>query len=205
MRSFIFSLCFMVAACSVQSPETVEAEMNHPVIILETSAGPMEITVYPDKAPISAGDFLRHVDGKLYDGQGFYRTVHAQNDPLNMGMSLIQGGRLDKEIVFEPIAHELTTDTGISNADGAVAIARLEPGSGSATYFFINIGNNDFLDTGGTRNPDGQGYATFGRVTKGLEVARKIQKMETDASSDDPVTQGQTLKAPIIITRAYRK
>ena len=205
MRSFIFSLSILVAACSVQSPETVEAEMYHPVIILETSAGPMEITVYPDKAPISAGDFLRYVDGKLYDGQGFYRTVHAQNDPLNMGMSLIQGGRLDKEIVFEPIAHELTTDTGISNADGAVAIARLEPGSGSATYFFINIGNNDFLDTGGTRNSDGQGYATFGRVTKGLEVARKIQKMETDASSDDPVTQGQTLKTPVIITRAYRK
>ena len=205
MRVFIFSLCFMVAGCSVQSPETVEAEMNHPVIILETSAGPMEITVYPDKAPISAGDFLRHVDGKLYDGQGFYRTVHAQNDPLNMGMSLIQGGRLDKEIIFGPIAHELTTNTGISNADGAVAIARLEPGSGSAAYFFINIGNNDFLDTGGPRNPDGQGYATFGRVTKGLEVARKIQKMETDASSDDPVTQGQTLKTPVIITRAYRK
>ena len=205
MRSFIFSLSILVAACSVQSPETVEAEMYHPVIILETSAGPMEITVYPDKAPISAGDFLRYVDGKLYDGQGFYRTVHAQNDPLNMGMSLIQGGRLDKEIVFEPIAHELTTDTGISNADGAVAIARLEPGSGSATYFFINIGNNDFLDTGGTRNPDRQGYATFGRVTKGLEVARKIQKMETDASSDDPVTQGQTLKTPVIIKRAFRK
>jgi len=205
MRSFIFSLCFMVAACSGQGPETVGSGVNHPIIVMETEAGLMEITVYPDKAPISAGDFLRYVDGKFYDGQGFYRTVHVKNDPLNMGMSLIQGGRLDKEIVFEPIAHELTTETGISNANGAVAIARLEPGSGSATYFFINIGNNDFLDTGGTRNPDGQGYATFGRVTKGLDVARKIQKMETAASSDDPVTQGQTLKAPIIITRAYRK
>lgn len=191
----------MVAACSAQTPETG----HHPVVVLETDAGPMEITVYLDKAPISAGDFLRYVDGKHYDGQGFYRTVHAENDPLDMGMSLIQGGRLDKEIVFDPIAHELTTDTGISNADGAVAIARLEPGSGSATYFFINIGNNDFLDTGGTRNSDGQGYATFGRVTKGLDVARKIQKMETEASSDDPVTQGQTLKTPVIITRAYRK
>ena len=105
MRVFIFSLCFMVAGCSAQGPETVEAEINHPVIILETSAGSMEITVYPDKAPISAGDFLRYVDDKLYDAQGFYRTVHAQNDPLNMGMSLIQGGRLDKEIIFEPIAH----------------------------------------------------------------------------------------------------
>ena len=197
MKALVLGLGLMATACA--------AQVDHPVIVLETTSGEIEITVYPEKAPISAGDFLRYVDGKLYDGQGFYRTVHAQNDPLNMGMSLIQGGRLDKEIVFEPIAHELTTDTGISNADGAVAIARLEPGSGSATYFFINIGNNDFLDTGGTRNPDGQGYATFGRVTKGLEVARRIQKMETSSESDDPVTQGQTLSSPVIITRAYRK
>ena len=176
-----------------------------PVVILETNAGTLEITVYPDKAPISADDFLRHVDGKLYNGQGFYRVVHAQNDPLNMGMSLIQGGRLDKERVLAPIAHELTTDTGIGNADGAVAIARLEPGSGSAAYFFINIGKNDFLDTGGTRNPDGLGYATFGRVTKGLDVARAIQKMETRSDDGDDVTQGQILADPVIIHRAYRK
>jgi len=106
-----------------------------PIVVFETTAGAMEI------------------------GEGFYRVVRPDNDPLEMGMSLIQGGRLDKEMVFGPIEHELTTDTGISNAGGAVSIARLEPGSGSAAYFFINIGNNDFLDAGGTRNPDGQGYA----------------------------------------------
>lgn len=205
MRHYILSLGFLAAACSGAESDPVNSAAGHPVVILETSAGPMEITVYPDKAPISAGDFLRHVDGKLYNGQGFYRVVHAQNDPLNMGMSLIQGGRLDKELVLGPIAHELTTDTGISNADGAVAIARLEPGTGSAAYFFINIGNNDFLDTGGARNPDGQGYATFGRVTKGLDVARAIQKMETSSESDDAVTQGQNLSTPVTITRAYRK
>ena len=74
-----------MAACSAGVSETVDSEANHPVVILETSAGPMEITVYPNKAPISAGDFLRYVDGKLYDGQGFYRTVHAQNDPVKYG------------------------------------------------------------------------------------------------------------------------
>lgn len=181
------------------------AKTENPIVILDTTSGAIEITVYPDKAPSSAGDFLRYVDDGLYDGQGFYRVVHADNDPLNMGMSLIQGGRLDQEMVGNPIAHELTTETGISNADGAVAIARLEPGTGSAAYFFINIGNNDFLDTGGSRNPDGQGYATFARVTDGLDVAREIQKMETAAESDNAVTQGQILKDPVIITRAYRK
>ena len=187
----------MAAACS--------AQLENPVVILETTSGLIEITVYPDTAPISAGDFLRYVDDGLYNGQGFYRVVRADNDPRAMGMSLIQGGRLDREMVGDPIAHELTTDTGISNADGAVAIARLEPGTGSATYFFINIGNNDFLDTGGSRNPDGQGYATFARVTDGLDVARAIQAMETISNSEEPVTQGQMLKDPVIIKRAYRK
>lgn len=197
MRQWILGFGLLAAACS--------AEGEPPIVILETTSGPIEITVYPDKAPISAGDFLRFVDEGLYDGQGFYRVVRADNDPRDMGMSLIQGGRLDSEMIGDPIAHELTTDTGISNADGAVAIARLEPGTGSATYFFINIGNNDFLDTGGTRNPDGQGYATFARVTDGLDVARAIQAMETASDSNEEVTQGQILKDPVIITRAYRK
>jgi peptidyl-prolyl cis-trans isomerase A (cyclophilin A) len=201
MRLFIFSLCFFMAGCAAERPKPAAA----PIVVLETRAGLIEITVFPEKAPVSAGDFLRYVDEKLYDNQGFYRTVHAQNDPRNMGMSLIQGGRLDKEIVYGPIAHELTTETGISNADGAVAIARLAPGTGSAAYFFINIGNNDFLDTGGTRNPDGHGYATFGRVTKGLEVARDIQNMETVPDEGETVTPGQTLKTPVTIVRAYRK
>ncbi len=197
MKHLILSAAFLMTACG--------AKTENPIVILDTTSGAIEITVYPDKAPSSAGDFLRYVDDGLYDGQGFYRVVHADNDPLNMGMSLIQGGRLDQEMVGNPIAHELTTETGISNADGAVAIARLEPGTGSAAYFFINIGNNDFLDTGGSRNPDGQGYATFARVTDGLDVAREIQKMETAAESDNAVTQGQILKDPVIITRAYRK
>ena len=85
-----------------------------------------------------------------------------------------------------------------------MAIARLEPGTGSATYFFINVGNNDFLDTGGIRNPDGQGYATFARVTSGMDVVRAIQAMKT-IEDEDPVTPNQTLTEPVIIKRAYRK
>lgn len=177
---------------------------DRPLVILETTQGPIEMTVYTDKAPISAGDFLRYVDNGLYDGQGFYRVVRPDNDPRDMGMSLIQGGRLDREIIGGPIAHELTTQTGISNTYGAVAIARLEPGSGSAAYFFINIGQNDFLDTGGVRNEDGQGYATFARVTKGMDVVKAIQAMETKIDEEESPTRGQSLVAPIIITRAYR-
>ena len=200
---FIFGLGLglTLAACSSEPQLSNLA----PVVILETTAGPIEITVYPEAAPMSAADFLRYVDGGLYNEQGFYRTVRADNDPRGMGMSLIQGGRLDQEMIGGPIAHELTTQTGISNRDGAVAIARLEPGTGSAAYFFINIGNNDFLDTGGTRNPDGLGYATFARVTDGLDVVRAIQSGEVIATSSEAATQGQILAKPVTITRAYRK
>ena len=198
MRTFILSLSLTLAACS----GSLE---NEPVVFFETTAGLIEITVYPEVAPISSSDFLRYVDDGLYNNQGFYRTVRADNDPRNMGMSLIQGGRLDQEMVGGPIAHELTTDTGISNANGAVSIARNEPGTGSAAYFFINIGNNDFLDTGGSRNPDGQGYATFARVTDGMDVVRTIQSGEVVTASANPATQGQILADPVLITRAYRK
>lgn len=202
MRNILITALFTASACLTGCASNSSSD---PVVILETPEGLIEVTVYPDRAPISAADFLRYVDEGLYDSQGFYRVVRADNDPRDMGMSLIQGGRLDSEIVGEPIAHELTTDTGMSNANGAVSIARLAPGTGSAAYFFINIGNNDFLDTGGSRNPDGQGYATFARVTEGMDVVRRIQTMDATGASDDGVTNGQILTEPVVITRAYRQ
>ena len=191
----------LLSACNGPAPE---AEDPSPNVVLDTALGEIEIEVYPDRAPASAGDFLMHVDRGLYDGEGFYRTVRADNDPRGMGMSLIQGGLLSQEPETDPIAHERTTDTGIPNERGTVAIARLEPGTGSAGYFFINIGDNLFLDTGGARNPDGEGYATFGRVLRGMDVVEAIQAGEASAPSDDAVTNGQMLSDPVIIRRAYR-
>lgn len=176
-----------------------------PNVILETSLGAIEIEVYPEKAPLSAGDFLNYVDRKYYHGQGFYRVVRADNDPRQMGMSLIQGGRLNIESVGAPIAHETTKMTGLRNKAGSVAIAREEPGTGSAAFFFINIDDNDFLNEGGERNPDGQGYAVFGQVVSGMDVIKKIQARDVARESDDERTQGQFLKEPVIISKAFRK
>ena len=176
-----------------------------PNVILETSLGAIEIEVYPEKAPLSAGDFLNYVDRKYYHGQGFYRVVRADNDPRQMGMSLIQGGRLNIESVGAPIAHETTKMTGLRNKAGSVAIAREEPGTGSAAFFFINIDDNNFLNEGGERNPDGQGYAVFGQVVSGMDVIKKIQAMDVARESDDERTQGQFLKEPVIISKAFRK
>ena len=178
---------------------------NSPNVILETELGAIEIEVYLEKAPISSADFLNYVDRKYYYGQGFYRVVRPDNDPREMGMSLIQGGRLDLQSKGAPIAHETTKMTGLRNDAGSVAIAREEPGTGSAAFFFINVGNNNFLDEGGERNPDGQGYAVFGKVVSGMDVVKKIQAKDTVQASDNEATQGQFLARPVIISKSYRK
>ncbi len=169
-----------------------------------TELGAIEIEVHSDAAPVSSGDFLMHVDRGLYDGEAFYRVVRADNDPRAMGMSLIQGGLLSQEPVTPPIAHERTTDTGLSNVRRTVSIARDAPGTGSAAYFFINIGDNSFLDTGGVRNPDGEGYAGFATVVRGMDVVEAIQARDAGGQSPLPVTDNQYLTEPVAIIRAYR-
>ena len=199
MREIAISLLALgLAACGSKVD-------NSPNVIFETTLGNIEIEVYPDKAPISSKDFLNYVDRKYYNAQGFYRVVHDGNDPREMGMSLIQGGRLNVESLGPPIAHETTKMTGLRNDAGSVAIARETPGSGSAAFFFINIGNNNFLDHGGERNSDGEGYAVFGKVVDGMDTVKKIQAGKTVTASEDPRTQGQFLAEPVIIKKAYRK
>ena len=184
-----------LSACGDKSPN----------IIFETSAGDIEIEVYPKKAPLTAADFLYHVDEGLYDNQGFYRVVTSATDPLDMGMSLIQGGLLSLVPVTPSVDHEGTVGSGLSNVTGSVAMARDDINSGSAAYFFINLDDNLFLDEGGKRNPDGAGYAVFGKVVSGLDVARTIQLGSVAASTQLTGTENQFLETPIMIKRAYRK
>lgn len=197
MKRFLIPLTLLLSACA-------GADDPRPNVVFETELGEIEIEVHADDAPVSGGDFLAHVDQGLYDGEGFYRVVRADNDPREMGMSLIQGGILAQEPVLPQIAHERTTDTGLSNTRGVVSIARDAPGTGSAAYIFINIGDNSFLDYGGERNLDGEGYASFGRVIRGMDVVEAIQTREAGGQSPSPVTDNQYLTEPVTILRAYR-
>jgi len=178
---------------------------KHDRVVLKTDLGNIVIEVYTDKAPKTAADFLYYVDNELYDGEGFYRVVRPETDPRGDGMEVIQGGLLGLQPVTALIDHENTQMSGLSHTDGAVSMARDEPGTGSAAFFFISIGDNRSLDYGGSRNPDGQGYAVFGQVVKGMDVVRAIQQREANAPSDNPQTQGQYLTKPVIITKAKRK
>lgn len=191
---FLIFSALILTACS-----------SNPVVELETSKGVIVIEIFEDKAPKTAADFLIYVDDGLYDGQGFYRAVTAQTDQKKMGMQLVQGGRFDLTPYTEFVTHEPTSQTGLTHHDGAVSIARDAPGTGNAAYFFISVGDNKMLDAGGNRLPDGQGFAVFGQVTKGMDVVRAIQVSETRAQGNGVLPPNQLLKEPVTIISAKRK
>ena len=149
-------------------------------IVLETELGPIQLELYPDKAPTTVSNFLRYVDENRYEDLHFYRVVHMGNQPNNeVKIEVIQGGLgFDKHpMELPPILHETTDKTGIKHLDGTISMARLEPGTASSEIF-ICINDQPELDFGGTRNPDGQGFAAFGKVISGMDVVRKIQMLK---------------------------
>ncbi len=169
-------------------------------VSLETTLGAIVVEVYPQAAPLSAGDFLRHVDDGLYDDAGFYRVVRPDNDNGSPVISVIQGGLLDPPETPMPIGHEPTADSGLRHVDGALSIARSDPGTGSAGAFFIVLDDQPSLDFGGMRNPDGQGFAVFGRVVDGMDVVRRINAMTADAPVEEAYVRGQILAEPVRFT-----
>ncbi len=167
-------------------------------VVVETDMGTFELDVDVDRAPVTAANFLRYVDGGHYDGGAFFRTVHAANQPSDsIRIAVVQGGRNPDAALesFAPIALERTSETGILHTDGAVSMAR--GGPDTATHsFFICIGDQPSLDFGGMRNPDGQGFAAFGTVVAGMDVVRAIHTAPYEA---------QQLTPPVAIVRVYRK
>jgi peptidyl-prolyl cis-trans isomerase A (cyclophilin A) len=165
-------------------------------VLLRTELGDIEVEVDTLHAPITAENFLKNVDRGFYDGGTFYRTVTMQNQPQNkVKIEVIQGGNPPREKEdLAPIPLERTSQTGLKHADGTISMARDQPDS-ATSEFFICINDQPELDYGGKRNPDGQGFAAFGRVVKGMDVVRKIQAAPAE---------GQTLKPPIKILSARR-
>ncbi len=197
----IFTSVFHVTVASELAAELVTVQM-------QTSAGNITLELYPDAAPLTVANFLNYVDRHFYDQGSFYRVVRMDNQTQNtIKIEVIQGGlNLEPEnLPFAPIAHETTADTGIRHTDGVISMARLEPGTASSE-FFICINDQPELDYGGMRNPDGQGFAAFGRVVSGMNVVRAIQQMKTDTPPTDSLeyTSGQILLEPVQIELVTR-
>ena len=131
---------------------------------IETSLGNIVIELYPDKAPLTVSNFLKYVDNDLYDNSSFFRVCTAQNEvDRKIKIEVIQGGNVDETKSYPPIKIETTKQTGIKHLNGTISMARSEPDT-ATSQFFICIKDQPELDFRGKRNPDGQGFAAFGKV-----------------------------------------
>ncbi len=168
---------------------------SNPVVQIKTTMGNIEVEIYEAKTPITSGNFLGYVDEGLYDATSFFRTVIMDNQPDSpVKIEVIQGGQVPKDKEYGAIKLERTSLTGLKHLDGVISMGRFKPNSAKSSFYFC-IGDQPSLDYQGNRNPDMQGFAAFGKVTKGMDVVRAIQV--------EPY-EGQRLTPPIGIVSVKR-
>jgi peptidyl-prolyl cis-trans isomerase A (cyclophilin A) len=194
IRRILFAILVCLAA-----PAAAQTPAPAPVrVLLQTSAGDIVVALETGKAPITAGNFLHYVDTHRLDGAEFYRAMHTGPET-----GLVQGGVRDGRKLFPPIAHEPTSQTGLSHVDGALSVPRLAVGTAQGD-FTIMVGDQKYLDAGPGSAGDGLGYAVFGHVVQGMDVVRRILAAPTSPTEGEGVMKGQMLAPHITIIRARR-
>lgn len=176
----------MIQSCKQKNESSAGVE-------IETKFGTIKVELYPGKAPLTVKAFMRYVDSGYYKNSSFYRVLTEENQSSESFKSeLIQGGIWNSNnklaTSLPGTSHESTKQTGILHENGVISMARTDTGTAN-TEFFICVGDQHGLDYGGKRNPDGQGFAAFGKVIEGMDVVRKIHKQpELNENFDPPVT-----------------
>lgn len=202
LRKISLILILLVALVVLVSLITSEKKTKSDTVKvkLETTMGDIHIDLYADKAPITVNNFLKYIDNGLMNDGAFYRVVHMQNQEQNdIKIEVIQGGISGNSDIarYDPIPLERTSDTGLKHLDGTISMARGAPDT-AGSEFFICINDQPSLDFGGMRNPDGQGFAAFGMVTKGMDVVRAIQSVKTDMPEGElEYRSGQSVLEPV--------
>jgi peptidyl-prolyl cis-trans isomerase A (cyclophilin A) len=188
-RSILLLVAGLLVACA-------PGPIDHPIVDVETDMGHIMIELDAINAPKTTENFLRYVREQHYSNGEFFRTVTDTNQPDSpIKIAVVQAQADVERPEFEPIELERTSDTGLSHLDGTISMAR--DGPDTATHsFFICVGDQPDLDHGGMRNPDGQGFAAFGRVVDGMDIIRQIHQAPAE---------GQTLLEPIKIKSVIRE
>jgi peptidyl-prolyl cis-trans isomerase A (cyclophilin A) len=191
----------LLIAALLAAPAGPQAGAGEVLVRVETALGSIDIAVDTKRAPITAANFLKYVDGGFYDGGRFHRATRPDNytpsPPDKPAMEIIQGG-IDparRGDGFPPIPLERTSVTGLKHVAGTVSMARTPAADSARSDFFICLDDQPSLDFGGKRFEDGQGGGAFGRVVRGMDVVRKIQQQ--------PVEK-QALAPPVTIVRISR-
>jgi len=195
----------LVLSAVVTTTALVSTQSKAVRVRVQTDLGDIVIEVDPSRAPLTAANFLKYVDGGHYDGGVFHRTVKMDNQPEStVKIEVIQAGVNPDRAKegFSAISLERTSVTGILHKDGVVSMARGAPDSATSGWF-VCINDQPSLDFGGDRNPDGQGFAAFGRVITGMDVVRKIQAAPSSTNRTTN-TEAQRLIPPIKILKVAR-
>jgi peptidyl-prolyl cis-trans isomerase A (cyclophilin A) len=179
---------------------TARGADDHPVVVLDTTAGPITIELDRAKAPITVDNFLKYVDKGFYDGVVFHRVVDRNIFVIQAGGFTEKNGVLYEKHkdALPPIKNE--SGNGLSNTRGTIAMARTQDPNSATSQFYISLADNSRLDN------YGGGYCVFGKLTSGLEAADAIHKTE---ASTKPDSNGRAMEdvptMPITIKSAKRK
>jgi len=172
-----------VAAMALAACATEPRPVGEPVRVdLVTERGVISLELATDKAPLTVCNFLSYVTDGHYEGGSFFRTVVAETNANPNPISVIQGAtpRGADDDLNPPVRLEPTRDTGLSHVAGTISMARDGPDTATSSFFIV-VEDAPGLDYGGARNPDGQGFAAFGRVTAGMGVVHEIHRSPADA------------------------
>jgi cyclophilin family peptidyl-prolyl cis-trans isomerase len=176
---------------AAETAKPVTAAQTNPVVVLKTSRGEIDIELYPDKAPITVANFLQYVKSGHYNGTIFHRIIPG---------FMIQGGGMTADMTLKATNASIKNEAqnGLKNERGTIAMARMQSPDSAMCQFFINVNNNVMLNYAG---PGQEGYAVFGKVVKGMEVADAIVSVPTHTvgiHADVPIT-------PVVIEAAALK
>jgi peptidyl-prolyl cis-trans isomerase A (cyclophilin A) len=214
MKGLLIALATLAAPAFAQAPAPASALAPAPAaavtpapkpatvkVTLTTSEGPILIEVETQRAPITAGNFLRYVDQKRMDNTSFYRASKVPNMPE---LGLVQGGvRYDPKKVLPPIRHEPTTQTGLKHTDGTISMGRNTPGT-AAGDFFIIVGDMPYMDADPSQPGDNAGYAAFGHVVEGMDLVKRIMAAPISPTAGEGIMKGEMLAQPVKILTARR-
>ena len=144
------------------------------MITFRTNMGDFSIELDFDKAPITAANFLQYARDDFYTGTIFHRVING---------FMVQGGGMDSEMREKTTRDSIENeaDNGLKNEIGTLAMARTGAPHSASSQFFVNVGDNGFLNHSG-KNQQGWGYAVFGKVVDGMDVIENIKGVKTGNS-----------------------
>lgn len=194
---------FAQEAAEPAAPEVAET-FETTTVALETTAGTIVLALETERAPITSANFLKYADEGRFDGTVFYRTMRLDWGDKVAG--LIQGGtQYDPKRILPPIAHEATSETGLSHTEGAISMARYEPGSATGDFSIMATDMTGLDAKPDSENADQKaGFAVFGHVVEGMDVVKAIHAAEVDPDKGEGFLKGQMLADPVKIVSVKR-